>query len=139
MKRNFFVFDTNILLSALFDDQSIPAKALKKARTKGVLLISDEIAAEYIRVFAKEKFDKYLPLSYRFAFIENIISNSLPVIIQSPVIACRDPHDDKFLSVAVTAKARCIVSGDNDLLILHPFEGIPILKPVDFVNFFEQL
>ena len=136
MKNNFFVFDTNILLSALFDNNTTPAIALKRARTSGVLLISDEIAAEYIRIFAKEKFDKYVPLSYRFAFIENIISNSLPVIIQTPAVACRDARDDKFLSLAVNAGAACIVSGDNDLLVLNPFQDIPILKPIDFVNQF---
>jgi putative PIN family toxin of toxin-antitoxin system len=137
MRNDFFVFDTNILLSALFDDRSTPALALKAARTNGTLLVSNEIAAEYMEVFAREKFDKYVPLSYRFAFINNIIANALPVIVSSPVVACRDPRDDKFLSLAVTAQAGYIISGDADLLVLHPFQGIFILKPLDFINYFE--
>jgi putative PIN family toxin of toxin-antitoxin system len=134
MANNLFVFDTNILVSALFDDKSIPALALKKARAKGILLISDEIAAEYISVFSREKFDKYVPQSLRFSFLENIISNALPVIIESPVKACRDPKDDILLSLAVNADASFIVTGDNDLLVLHPFQGIPIITPLDFLN-----
>jgi len=137
MRNKYFVFDTNVLLSALLNDNGIPAKAYNKARYKGVLLISNEIAAEYVRVFAKEKFEKYAPLPNRLAFIKSVISDGLPVIIQSPVIACRDPKDDKFLSVAVNGDAGCIVTGDSDLLIMNPFQGIPILNPFDFLNHYE--
>jgi putative PIN family toxin of toxin-antitoxin system len=136
MKNNFFVFDTSVLLSALFDAKSIPAEALKKARTSGALLISDETAAEYLQVFAREKFDKYVPSFYRFAFIENIIANALPVVIQTQIIACRDARDNKFLSLAVNGMAGYIISGDKDLLELHPFRDIPVLKPIDFLNHF---
>jgi uncharacterized protein len=49
---------------------------------------------------------------------------------------CRDAKDNKFLELAVFAKASCIISGDNDLLVLYPFRTIPILNAVDFVNSF---
>ncbi len=136
MKNDLFVFDTNVLISALFNDSGTPGMALKKARSRGVLVVSDEVAAEYVSVFSRTKFDKYLPLSYRFAFIENIISNALPVIIETSILACRDPKDDKYLSLAAATNATCIVSGDTDLLILHPFQNIPILKPIEFLNNF---
>ena len=42
-----------------------------------------------------------------------------------PIRACRDPKDDKFLEVAVSGKADVIVSGDEDLLVMNPFAGIP--------------
>jgi uncharacterized protein len=109
MRNRFFVFDTSVLLSALINDNSLPAKAYNKARYGGVLLISNETAAEYVRVFARKKFEKYAPLPNRLAFIESILSDALPVIIHSPVIACRDPKDDKFISVAVSGGAGCIV------------------------------
>src|ERR1017187_6709160 len=134
MKNDFFVFDTNILISALFDDTGIPALALKKARSKGTLLVSEEVAEEYIQVFSRKKFDRYVPQTIRFEYIENIIYNALPVIVSSHIKICRDPNDDKFLSLAFTANAACIISGDNDLLILHPFQEIPILKPAEFLK-----
>ena len=49
------------------------------------------------------------------------------------VTACRDPDDDMFLEVAVNGRATHIVTGDKDLLALHPFRGIPILTPADFL------
>lgn len=136
MKNNIFVFDTNTLLSAMFDERSIPATALVKARANGILVVSQEVAAEYIATFSKGKFDRYVPQSIRFAFIENIISNAVLVNVESSIKVCRDPKDDKFLSLAAAAGASCIVSGDNDLLVLNPFREISILKPNDFVNLF---
>ena len=34
--------------------------------------------------------------------------------------------------------ANLIVSGDQDLLALHPFAGIPILRPADFLEMLED-
>jgi predicted nucleic acid-binding protein len=48
-------------------------------------------------------------------------------------VACRDPTDDKFLELAVSGNADLILSGDKDLLTLHPFRGIPIVTPAAFV------
>ena len=44
---------------------------------------------------------------------------------QEQITVCPDPKDDKFLSLAVSAKASAIVSGDDDLLVLHPFDKDP--------------
>jgi len=46
---------------------------------------------------------------------------------------CRDPKDNKYLELAVAANASCIVTGDQDLLVLNPFRNIPILTSADFL------
>ena len=46
---------------------------------------------------------------------------------------CRDPKDDKFLDVAINGGADLIVTGDADLLVLHPFEGIEIVTPAAYL------
>lgn len=56
------------------------------------------------------------------------------VVIAEQVVACRDPTDDKFLELSVNGRADLIVSGDGDLLALHPFRGIPIVAPAAFVQ-----
>ena len=93
--NRFFVFDTNTLLSALFDETSIPAEALKRARINGILLTSEAIMLEYRQVFSRPKFDKYISLPTRIEFIENIIAQSFPVIITQEIKECRDSDDDK--------------------------------------------
>ena len=41
---------------------------------------------------------------------------------------CRDEKDNKFLECAESAKADYIVSGDEDLLSLKKYKGIPIIR-----------
>ncbi len=46
----------------------------------------------------------------------------------------RDPKDDLILDCAVTAGARLILSGERDLLVLHPYAGIDILTPREYLD-----
>jgi len=54
------------------------------------------------------------------------------------ITACRDPKDNKFLELAIAGNATHIVSGDNDLLELSPFEQIQIVTPEAFLAPFPQ-
>ncbi len=85
-------------------------------------------------MFSRPKFEKYVSLETRLAFIENIISNAFPVQIKEKINICRDPKDNRFLELAVTSGASCIISGDQDLIILSPFQGIPIISCADFLQ-----
>ncbi|MBX9698740.1 MAG: putative toxin-antitoxin system toxin component, PIN family, partial [Acetobacteraceae bacterium] len=49
------------------------------------------------------------------------------------VAACRDAKDDKYLELALAARADLIVSGDDDLLVLHPWRGVRILRPAEYL------
>ena len=56
----------------------------------------------------------------------------LAEVIEPPPLpqpVCRDPDDDEVLALAIAAQADLIVSGDNDLLVLLQFNGIPIVSP----------
>jgi len=55
------------------------------------------------------------------------------VAVTEVVTECRDPKDNKFLELAVSAQATCIISGDKALLVLHPFRGIPVITPQAFL------
>jgi hypothetical protein len=58
--------------------------------------------------------------------------HAVPVRPESRIAMSRDPSDDKFLECAVTGRADCLVSGDNDLLVLGSVEGIPIIDGATF-------
>ena len=49
------------------------------------------------------------------------------------VTDCRDPKDNKFLESALSGKGSHIITGDSDLLVLHPFRGIAIVNPNSFL------
>ncbi len=68
-------------------------------------------------------------------FLAVLVREATLVEITETIAECRDPKDDKFLELAIGGKAACIVSGDKDLLVLHPFRGIPILTPAGFTSY----
>jgi predicted nucleic acid-binding protein len=55
-------------------------------------------------------------------------------MITHAIRICRDPRDDKVLEVAVNGGADLIVTGDADLIVLNPFQGIPIIAPADYLS-----
>ena len=129
-----FVVDTNVLISHLLMPDSTPGKALKRALHMGELLVSDDTLTELAEVINRPKFDKYLSSQDRRKFFEILAPLCIRVEIIQPIQACRDPNDDKFLEVAINGSADFILSGDSDLLALHPFHDIPILSPSQFLK-----
>ncbi len=135
---NIYVFDTNSLVSAHLLPNSIPRKAFDLAWERGILVHSRETFSEFVEVFTRSKFDKYLPLENRLQAIAFLELKSQLIDVTDPVIACRDPKDDMFLALALSIKADTIVTGDQDLLVLNPFREIPILTPSDFLDKFRR-
>jgi putative PIN family toxin of toxin-antitoxin system len=134
MARARIVVDTNILVSRLLLANSVPAQALRKAVIEARLLVSDATMTELADVLARPKFDAYVSLEDRQQFFRLLgrIAEMVPVV--HTIRACRDPRDDKFLELAVNGEADLIVTGDEDLLALHPFRGIPIITPAAYVG-----
>lgn len=128
------VADTNSLVSRLLLPQSVPAKAVRKAVNEGQLLISDATLEELADVLSRPKFDPYVSVEDRQEFIRVLNRVAERVDIISPVKACRDPKDDKFLEVAINGEADLIVTGDKDLLALHPFRGVEIITPREYIE-----
>jgi putative PIN family toxin of toxin-antitoxin system len=67
-------------------------------------------------------------------FLVALLKESELVEVATAIAECRDTRDNKFLELAVDGKADYIISGDEDLLVLHPFRGIPILTARDFLR-----
>ncbi len=134
---NIFVFDTNCLISASILQNSSMRYAFDKAVRLGLIASSQEVFEEYTQILFRKKFDKYFVSNEERLFIINLIGTKLRVFSPTEIIEeCRDPKDNKFLDLAVSANASCIITGDKDLLILHPFRGISILNTADFLNNF---
>lgn len=131
---NRVVLDTNVLVSALLFRRSLPRQAVDLAVEHDTVLLSDETRAEIEEVIRRPKFDRYVSDALRAEFIANLLAVSEHVAVNRRIHACRDPRDDKFLEVAVNGGASCIVTGDDDLLVLHPFRGVDIRTPRDFVD-----
>ncbi len=131
-----FVFDTNAIISAHLLPNSISRRAYDYAIRKGILVFSAATLLELTNTFGRPKFDKYIDADSRDQAIQFFKKIALEFEVTISVDDCRDPKDNKFLELAIEAKADCLVTGDNDLLVLHPFRGIPVLIAKDFMNSF---
>jgi hypothetical protein len=129
-----YVFDTNTLISAALFERGKPGRAFRHALRSGTVLLSQATFEEIDEVLARQKFDHYLTIEERAVFVEALVERSRFVDPSEEVHACRDPDDDKFLELAVSTNADCIISGDEDLLVLSPFRGIPIMRPAKFLE-----
>ena len=129
-----FVFDTNVLISAALLRQSTASRALRRALTTGRVLVSMATIEELNQVLSRRGFDRYVTEAERIEFLAALIRDTDMVEVTDSVHACRDPKDDKFLELAVSGHATCIVTGDDDLLSLHPFRGIALFSPRSFLD-----
>ena len=125
----FFVFDTNVIVSALLLNDSVPGRAFVPALNHGTILVSGALMGELSRVLSRDRFDRYLSREERDEFLESLIEESDLIEITELVQACRDPEDDRVLELAINGNATYIVTGDADLLLLNPFRGLKIVTP----------
>ena len=126
------VLDTNLIVSVILFPESVPGRAMRKAQT-GAILASDATKLELITVIERQRVDRYIEFGILRALAAEYVRSSEPISIPTPIRACRDPNDDKFLELAVHGRAHFIVTGDEDLLALNPFQGIVILTPAEFL------
>ncbi len=125
------VVDTNVLVSAVLW-QGTPGRLLELAGEQAVqLLTSRALLAELDSVLHRSKLAK--PVAATGLSADQMLANYrklATVVIVRPLAApvSRDPDDDRVLECALAARADLIVSGDEDLLTLRRFEGIPIVN-----------
>jgi len=108
--------------------------ALDFARQNSTILVGFEVLRELSEVLQRPRFRPYIDEEDIRRFLAALTREAEWIDSHLQISACRDPKDDKFLSLAVSGRATHIVTGDQDLLALHPFQGIQILTPSDFVG-----
>ena len=135
------VVDTNILVRAVIRPQGTVGPVLLRLRQgEYTLLYSRATLDELVDVLNRPRIrDKY---SLSDGDIQTVVALILlrgeSVGPAEPLAICRDPKDDKFLELAVAGEAGVIASGDDDLLVLDPFRGIPIGPASAFLQMLDE-
>ncbi len=127
------VVDTNVLVSSALLPESTPGKVFDHVQLDDTLLFSGATFEELRVVLNRPKFERYLDGVRRERFLSRLRAAASFVDIRRMVHICRDQKDDKFLDVAINGEAELIVTGDADLLVLHPFEDIEIITPAAYL------
>lgn len=134
MNKPRFVLDTNVLVSAMLIEDSVPARSLQKSETEGVVLYSYATLAELSRVLLRPKLSRYIAPAHVDGLLARIHRTWECISITHQIRECRDPKDDMFLELAVNGKANILITGDNDLLTLTPYRGTEIITPSQFLS-----
>jgi putative PIN family toxin of toxin-antitoxin system len=126
------LFDTNVPVSAFI------------ARGMSSEVLEHCIVAHHVAITIRILDEAEEVLSHRFEFPRDRVDGAVRFLQENAVVidceplhssVCRDPDDDLIIAGAVAAGADCLVTGDEDLLVLRTFEGIPIIRPADFWRF----
>ena len=125
------VVDTNVLISATLIKGAL-FRVVEHLIKNNALIFSKETISELSSRITQPKFDKYVSAEDREAYVKNLILSADLVIIDNLIQGCRDRDDGKFLETAVKGDAQFIISGDQDLLTMHRFEGIDIVTVQEF-------
>jgi len=132
------VLDTNVVVSGLLWTGA-PRRILEAADDERIFLFtSRELLEELAYVLHRPKFKAALAKrGVDFRDVLGQIVRLSRLVVSKPfaeTVIAQDPSDDMVLACAVTAAAEVIVSGDEHLLALKRFRGIPILSPNAFLQ-----
>ena len=127
------VIDTNIWISFLIG-KSLTGLSEAIISDRVIVLFSDDLFGELIKVLKRPKFKKY--------FSETAIEDLVTLLYEKVELIeithhfedCRDVKDNFLLDLAVSGHANDLVTGDADLLILNPFQGVEIISCQHFQN-----
>lgn len=126
------VLDTNVTISALFWEGN-PRKIYDLVRQgKLIMLLSDDMEKEFIRVLGYEKFG--LSPQEVMPFLRNLRTHARHVETKSKISAViADPTDNIFLECAMDGGSNFIISGDRHLLDIEVYKDIKIMRAGEFL------
>lgn len=127
------IVDTNVLISAFVFKSETANNVVRIAAKTHTLLFSESTFKELKSTILKQKFAGIAELPTIRNFLFNLVRIGEFIEPKIEITECRDPKDNKFLELAVAGKTDCIVTGDKDLLVLHPFRNIRIITPKEFL------
>ena len=136
------VVDTNVLLSAALSPLGVPAAFVDRLLSAGRLVFSNATFAELGARVWLPKFDRYLSMERRRSVLDDASAGALWVDMTAVVAQhaySRDPKDDAFVHAAFAAQVSRLITGDKDLLCLHPLGDLQILSPRAGLDELERL
>lgn len=129
------VLDTNVVVSALIGKGN-PRRVLEFIFSgKANACLSAETFAEYAEVLSRPKFIRYPEFTEAaVATLRNLRALSLHVAPARRVNVCSDSDDDKFLELALEAKAAYLITGNKKHFPTEAYKGVRIVSPAEFLK-----
>ena len=124
--------DTNVLVSAVYNPNSTPARAVRDVCENHELFLCDHIVSECYEVIGR-KFPQHTPV---FDELLTSLGYSLVVAPRGHAASIADPKDAPILNSAILEDVDVIISGDNHFLSLD-LERPKVLTPAQYLEMLE--
>lgn len=132
------VYDTNVVVSGLLNEESIPALLLDLALQRKVeLFLSPPLFEEYEGVLKRPRFGFSPGLVDRF--LSQLRRSSTIIAPKATVkVIKKDPEDNRILECALEAKADYIVAGNTRHFPFENFRSSRIVSPLEFWAIYKE-
>lgn len=136
MGRPAIVLDTNVVLSAAFARQSIPAQVFDKALTDGQVLLSQPLWEELRDVLTRRHVLARLSAERIDELLEGYRRAARWLKPDRQVLDSPDPDDAMLFELSITGHADFLVTGDKRLWVLDPYgaRGTRVVSPRSFLD-----
>ena len=95
--------------------------------------MSTAVLNEVVEVLHRPRLARFVDPALRDDLLDLIIPGAAWFEPAERITDCRDAKDNKYLELALAASAATIVSSDGDLLALHPWRGVRLLRPAEYL------
>jgi putative PIN family toxin of toxin-antitoxin system len=129
------VFDTNVVVEAIFWPRSTARRALTGlALRRCKTAVNQEILDEYAAVIAELRASRFAQAqpSGALAWLAAKSVRVVPMPLRGKL--SRDPDDNVFVATAAAIQATFLVTQDRDLLALEKPFGVRVATPVELIR-----
>ena len=127
------VFEASTLVGAAIGRGIVPDRAVRRAFASDRAAVSEATLSELLGVSARPRLARFIDPELRDEVLAFLDAFGVFFAPAEAVTDCRDWKDNKYLELALAAGADRIISSDNDLLVLHPWRGVQVLRPADYL------
>jgi putative PIN family toxin of toxin-antitoxin system len=97
------------------------------------IALSDPVRDEIVDVLHRPKLARFINAAAREDLLASLFQAAQWFSPTEQVADCRDAKDNKYLELLQASGADMLVSSDQDLLVLNPWRGKPILRPLEYL------
>jgi len=137
------VADINVVASGAIISESPPSQVMQLWQKRGIdIATSPPIMQRMERVFNYPEVRKLTGWNDKDVqeFLADFRGTAVMTAGTTRVSAARDPEDNAIFACAVEAGADYLVSGDEKhVLSVGTFQGIPVVRPREFLSIFEEM
>ena len=127
------VIDASVIVGAALKNDSTPMRALLAVLEHHSIVLSTTVFTEISEVLGRQKFAAAVTPERRQEILALLTTAATWIEPDLTVTDCVDPDDNKYLELAIASGATVVVSSDRHLLQMHPWRGVAILRPAEYL------